>query len=69
MLNFLGGKPIAYSRKQPYTLVAAINLDRAYFVAFDVLKVSYSEPFIGEVILSSFFPASFLTCLLGLLQG
>ena len=50
-----------------HTLVAAIDLDRAYFIALDVLKVSDGEPFVGKVILSSFLPASFLASLLGLL--
>ena len=68
MLYLLSGKPIAHSRKHTHTLVTAINLDRAYLVALDVLIVRNSEPLIGKVILSSLFPASFLASLLSFLS-
>ena len=68
MLQFLDINPTFLCRKHSYTLVAPINLDRADFVALDAFIIGDSEPFIGKVILSSFFPTPFLASLLILIS-
>ena len=65
MFYFLDSKPTFLCRKHTYTLVAAINLDRAYLVALYVLIVGDGEPFIGKVILS-FLPVPLFVGILSL---